>query len=66
MRFWRILLPAIIYNFLHFPAYKVIIGSLRAPDSIMLERSAELRLRAIGEGIHVLSVLGFHPLHTHL
>ncbi len=32
----------------------------------MVERSEEVRLRAIGEGIHVLSVLGFPPLPTHL
>ncbi len=55
---WLILLPAIITTFPQFPAYKVIIGNLRAPDS-MLERPAEVRLRAIGEGVHVLLVLGF-------
>ncbi len=31
----------------------------------MLERPAEVRLRAIGEGVHVLSILGFPPLPTH-
>ncbi len=31
----------------------------------MLERSVEVRLRAIGEGIQVLSVFGFPPLLIH-
>ncbi len=31
----------------------------------MLERSAEVRLWAIGEGIHFLLVLSFYPLPTH-
>ena len=33
----------------------------------MLERPVEVRLRAIGEGIHLLLVLGFpHPHHLEL
>ncbi len=31
----------------------------------MLDRPAEVRLRATGEGIHGISVLGFPPLLTH-
>ncbi len=57
---WLILFPAITYSFSTVSAGKVIIGSLGAPGSL-LERPAEVRLRAIGEGIHVLSVLGFPP-----
>ncbi len=51
-------------NFLQGPAYKVSIGNLGPPDS-MLEKPAEVRPRAIGEGIHVLLVLGFPPLPIH-
>ncbi len=54
----RILLPAIIYNFSFycFQPTKLLLAALGPPDS-MLERQVEVRLRAIGERIHVLSVL---------
>ncbi len=51
-----------------FAAYKVIIFSLKVLYiDLTLERSGEVTFRAIGEGIHLLLVLGFpHPYHLEL